>query len=112
VKKVLAGLAVAALLAIASPAAASGGSTVFASSSPSASQVRVSFTVERNHFYTLDMYDASGVQVCESFIDVTANHLEDGSTFSLVCSGDSVAAYSATFTVEHQTHLTPTFIWS
>jgi hypothetical protein len=111
-KKLLAGLAVCSLLAIASPAVASGGSTVFTSSSPSASQVRVSFTVERNHFYTLNLFDANGVQVCESFIDVTPNHLEDGSTFSLVCSGDSVAAYSATFTVEHSTHLTPTFTWS
>jgi hypothetical protein len=111
-RKLLAGLAVAALLAIVSPASAAGGSTVFTSSSESASQVRVSFTVERNHFYTLDMFDANGVQVCESFIDVTPNHLEDGSTFSLVCGTDTVAAYSATFTVEHNTHLTPTFAWS
>jgi hypothetical protein len=111
-KKLLAGLAVATLLAVASPARASGGSTEFTSSSPSASRVTATITIEHNRFYTLDMYDASGAQVCENRIQGTVNGLEDGSSYPLVCAAATVGAYSAVLTVEHSARFTPTFTWS
>lgn len=101
-----------ALALLAFPSLALAGTTEFSSSSPSADTVLVSFTVERNRVYTLEVYDETGTEVCFSNIYATPNHLEPGSTFALSCFMDSVAAYSATFTIDHVSRLTPTFTWS
>jgi ABC-type oligopeptide transport system substrate-binding subunit len=110
-RKLLAGLAVTALLAIASPASAAG-SDQFTSSSESASKVEATFTVEHNRFYTLQMFDSADVQVCQNSVQGTVNGLEDGSSYTLMCQVGTVAAYSAVLTVEHSARFTPTFTWS